>query len=435
MYGANFAVNHTSLHSTMIENDIKPICNLTDTLLSYEFIDNIGRFAMETLADNALSIATVAMSGGVTAIAKAGVKKAVGVVAQKAAKESLKIASSTAKNLATGIFFGSSAGNKYGGISIAKKNAPEQIALLKEQLKTVEYDFQKKQIESQIEFYQDNLNYSGLQMAASTLTYGAMEGIGERFGSLRIVEGLGDMAKVAGKSGLRKLSYAGAQILKGVGVEEIEETITQLGQNAVYINLLKQDQSYGEGINKEFFVKTAITSFAIGSPAATSNIYNIASSELNTLKDVRKNKKLRDELIGITKNLRDTNVSIPERKTLNKRRNEILREAALIDALNLHKVNKLSQQEFEQVFDLARKQRNKFKEIYELASSNLDIDFKNESAKRLKREYDLLDDQKNRLLNNETKSEEESQQIFNTGLFDFSTDLANELLPKGGIWM
>lgn len=43
-----WSVNHTSLHSTMIENDIKPICNLTNTLLSYEVIDNIGRLYINT---------------------------------------------------------------------------------------------------------------------------------------------------------------------------------------------------------------------------------------------------------------------------------------------------------------------------------------------------------------------------------------------------
>jgi hypothetical protein len=42
-------MNHnTTLHSTMIETDIKPICNLPDTLLSYEIIDNIGRLYINT---------------------------------------------------------------------------------------------------------------------------------------------------------------------------------------------------------------------------------------------------------------------------------------------------------------------------------------------------------------------------------------------------
>lgn len=41
-------VNHKALHSTMIENDIKPIRKLITTLLSYEIIDNIGRLYINT---------------------------------------------------------------------------------------------------------------------------------------------------------------------------------------------------------------------------------------------------------------------------------------------------------------------------------------------------------------------------------------------------
>ena len=76
------ALNYYESLTNELEQDFAQAIKLEDVT-----IDNIGRFAMETLADNALSIATVAMSGGVTAIAKAGVKGAVSFTAKKAAAQ------------------------------------------------------------------------------------------------------------------------------------------------------------------------------------------------------------------------------------------------------------------------------------------------------------------------------------------------------------
>ena len=409
------AINYYRSLSQDIEKDFVKTVDFKDLSL-----DNFSTFVAETLADNSLSIAAALLPGAGGIIAK-GTSKAVQIATKKALT-----------NLSRGIFFATSGGGKYADIASAKKDAATAMPLLKEKLLTAEYEFERKQIQDQINFYQDNLNYSSLQMAASALIYGTAEAAAESFGSLRIVNGIGDFAKVANKNIIKKLSFAGTQVLKGVGIEEAEETLTQLAQNLSDISILKEDKSVAQGINKEFFVKTAITSAAIGGPAHTNNIYNIAKSELNTLDDTNKNRKLRNELISITENLNNNSATKSDRKKLNARRNEILEEAAISDALNLHKVNKLSQKQFEEVFNIANKQRKKIKAIQEIASSSLDPQLKNKLFNEASQEYKALDFEKSNILNQKLKETEDADQAFAISLYNYNKELIKELMPKGG---
>ena len=72
----------------------------------------------------------------------------------------------------------------------------------------------------------------------------------------------------------------------------MEESLTQVSHNAIDVLMLGEDKPITEGLNADFFVKTAITSFAIMAPTTMNNTRQILQNEFTTRDEVLQNKKV-----------------------------------------------------------------------------------------------------------------------------------------------
>ena len=394
--------------------------------------DDFIKYAGNAVASNSTSVVLALLGGGVAGAGRQAIKGATTLAAKKIAINSLKTNAKLVKDFGTAVFFSATAGDKFAREQWAKEDASTALPALYEAQKNAKYTFQKEEIQNRIDFYNDKAEISTLKSAISSLAYGTFEGIGERFGSLSYVQNIGNLAKIAGQRNfVKKLLYGGAQIGKTVAIEEAEEIFTKLGQNWIDKTFLKENKSLFEGIDKDFFAKTAITSMAIGGPAHTGNLFSIVGSEINNIQNIQKNKKLADELINITNNLKYSKIGSQERNLLNNRRREIIKDAALGHMLNLHSINKLSQTEIEQVFDISRQQNNIITSFYEVGSSSMPVELKKKRKRELEIEYQKLDKSKSGILKIEEEGSDKYNQAYTIGLFDFATDITLELLPKG----
>ena len=79
----------------------------------------------------------------------------------------------------------------------------------------------------------------------------------------------------------------------------MEEGITQIGHNSFDIIALGEDKSMFEGLDKDFLLKTAITSFAIGGPTTMQGTVNLLKNEVRTKQEIDANKLKVNELLNI----------------------------------------------------------------------------------------------------------------------------------------
>ena len=82
-------------------------------------------------------------------------------------------------------------------------------------------------------------------------------------------------------------------------VELFEESITQVSHNALDVWVLDEKKSFLEGLNKDFFASTALTSFAIMSPKSVGNTVNIIKNEFRTKDEIFKNQDRVKELVQL----------------------------------------------------------------------------------------------------------------------------------------
>lgn len=412
----------------------------------------VARYVGEALSSNWLSIGMALLSGGSTALAKQAAKTGTIAVA-----DALAISNAT-KNIATGVFFATSAGDKYAELEKARDESGKVLERLEKEYKEAignDNLLEAEKLKTQIDYYNNSSDMSTLQMGAAAVAHGAAEGIGERLGSLRSFELLADMSKAVGKGPWVKAMYAGLNIGKGVAIEEMEETATQLLQNSFDAYIAgNPNTKLLDGLTADFFVKTGITSLAIGSPAHASNIWSIPLASLNNINEKRELYKIKDELGSIGEQLRnvETPVSSSERKRLNARRNELLTEAGLRQVLNLQKLNKLTPSEVDALFEAQVKQRKLTRELKEIgASASLTNEYKKKRAQDLSAEFDANQETIDNLSGKFAKevaekskewakiAEEEGQAprsqaeaVLDQGRYEMSIQIAERLLPRGG---
>ena len=405
---------------------------------------NIGEFALNALAENSLSLVLAATSGGTSTAAKAGVQGAA-----RAAK--------LAKNAATAIFFGSSTLDKYTQLEMSEEEATKVLPELYKQLETESDAEEISNIQESINYFENKLSYSEMQKVASSILTGGIEAYAERIGTLRSIEGLMDMRRVIGASPFKKAVYSMGNIGKAIGVEELEETATLLGQNLVDISVLEENKSLGEGLDLDFLAKTAITSFAISAPSTMGGVRSALKNEFSTRAEKKQNRRWLNELGELQEEVEIARNS-GNKKTvalLNKKKNQILNEAGLADMLSLHKLKAMSTAEISKVFDLSRQERQTLRDLKELGKSGL----RGEAGQKIKddllNKYNSIQEQKDEIIdtakNRKRKEAElkikqalksegetlvnEAEISYNIGLYELTKDIAKQVVGKNGTYI
>ena len=326
---------------------------------------DFGTYISQTLADQSPSIISVLgpMGGGAilsrAAVSQLSKKAAAGTVAKLTKQQIMK----NAGKLTMGAMFVQSGGGSLANYEMAAMNAPKIIEMNKKLLEQAKTEDEKLQYQKNIANAEAALDANFMQKATSGILHGTIEMYAEKLGTLRylqnakFVRATSNLKNPVFRFGQRALLNTwgiGKQIGKGVGVEFIEEYVTQLGQNATDIIVMGEDKSMMDGVDSDFFASTAITSLALQSGNVMSNMYNAIASETQSAYEIMQNRGLLNELIITESKLQDPSTTFKQREKLRSRKKAILRKAGLNSVMSMQKLNSLTLDEKKTLFEAAR---------------------------------------------------------------------------------
>jgi predicted kinase len=287
-----------------------------------------------------------------------------------AAKGAARISAMKRAAKATSLFFGVAEGGGYmAGTDVAVSKAENNIKSLRLELAGAQGETDKQEIRDAIEYQQSYLNLSETQKAFNGVAYGTIATYAERLGTLGFLSNIQKYSRAVGyNTFLKVMSQPLAKAFSktagavkagaiGVGIEEIEETVTLLGQNFMDITVGQQNKSMLEGLDADFFANVAVSSFAMSGPTMGSNIYNAVVSEFKSSKQIDANRKNSEKLFNIIEKLDSDKLTKDQRIELRKQRKSVLEELAISDSKSLFNIKGLSTSDIENVAELNRQLR------------------------------------------------------------------------------
>ena len=432
-----------------------------------------GTWFMEALANNSPSILTTFIPGGLYAKGALGVKSAgkISTVFSKAyrgkamqkALQAQKAYAIMGRRTAQGIFFIGETGGKFGEIQVNAANAKEFLPRLYELRNDTTNEEIKSDINDQIEELELMQNYSFTQKAFTSYGYGVAATVAETLGSLKFIEGASKIARNIGVNQFKKEMYSvplnfrknivgktlsgfGKVAGKGISIELAEETLTQIAHNSLDILALKENKSFIDGIDKDFFANTIVTSLAIMSPKVTGNTVNLLKNEFRIKNDVDNTQKLVKELIALDNSKRGLKGNKQYREN-RARRIQIIKELAIQDVMSINKLNYMTKDQIVEAADLSRRMREINKEASSLGLSGEIGSETNLAKERLDKQYKELESERESLISSKLKAliqkQKELSEIFelpstnpdvqyHLGLSQFYQNVAMTLQPKDG---
>ncbi len=426
------------------------------------------RYIGEALADNSPSILTTflplgaAVAGGLRVASAAGK----GFSAVKAAAQAQKTYAMFAMRSSQAIFFTGESGGKYGEIQVAEDKAIKALPEMQERYKNMVVgengvtQEDKNQLADEIADNKRMSSYGFVNKAFTSFGYGATSALAETMGSLKIVTGGANLAKNYGKVVAKKTAYESMGkyrmqlaktyvkgmsplITKAAPTEVMEEGLTQIGHNSFDIIALGDDKSMFEGLDKDFLLKTAITSFAIGGPTTMQGTVNLLKNEVRTKQEVDANKLKVNELLNIEARKQPGK---PLSKLDQQRKTELITDLAFDDALTTQKMAHLNVDQIEEVGEINRQLRSYKSQMKGLGTTGDVASADSKQAEKLIREkVSALDAKKQEILGAKNRTMKQkaldmkerfsSQSAIDvakySGLNDFANDAAMVLSAKG----
>ena len=420
----------------------------------------------ESFANNSPSIATAFIPGGLAAKGALGIKaaKGLGYSTIKKALQSQKAFTTLGMRTAQGIFFTGETGGKFGEIELTESSAKKQLPKLKEQL-SITTDFNRQEeLKTEIEELERVSSYSFTQKAFTSYSYGTVATVAETLGTLPYLTGARSLVKKMGKQEFKKefyntpfnfgvnvakktLSGLSPIVTKAMPVEILEETLTQVGHNALDVIVLDENKSLIEGVDKEFFANTAVTSLGIFAPKAGGNINNILKNEFRIKSEVDSNQDFVKELISLEESIKSGKLKSKELIEARKQKLSILESLAINDVMSMQKLAALTEDEILEAADLTRQLREIGKASYNLGTTG-DLSEAGKKAKQnLIDQYKSVDKKRSQILNtSKMRARNTMNEVMETygdaitnpdlqydfGLYNMYTDVAMTLMPKDG---
>ena len=384
--------------------------------------NNIGFFDWFSVAmqDNSPTIATTFIPGGLAAKGAAGVKAAVktgSYAAKKAALQNQKKLWLAGKRTLQTAFFVAETGGQYGRLQTEEGDREQQISLLQSQLNDTESLEDRTKIYNKIEELKSVEDYSLFQKAFTSFGYGTTATLAETFGTLKLIQGGKALAKNIGTQAAKKEFYskpstfaAGiiskavpglSPLVKGVAVEEMEETLTQVSHNMFDVFVLGENKNLIDGLDKDFFANVAVTSFGIMSPKTTGNVVNIIKNEFRTKQEVLDNQNLAVELIELNEAIP---ASAEDAKVIRERKRNILEELALNDAVSLHKLRYMTPVQIEEVADLNRQKRKLKEQMFSLGRTGERSKVQEQKQAEINKELSAIERKQQEILNSKERA-------------------------------
>ena len=470
-----YTVNYNQRLAAKREQNIPETLKWNDLSSS----DSIGMsdYFGEAFANNSASILTTFIPGGAALKGAALVKGARaaswgGSQVVKKALQSQKQYALYGMRAAQGIFFAGESGGKFNDISMNEFYGEKEIESLNLRLETATDPEEIKDIEEKINEVTPKTNYSFMQKALTSYSYGGIATYAETLGSLKLVTGVGNLAKKVGYNKFKKETYEnmgkfqfaravkaskafGAGLGYGGAVELAEEGLTQIGHNAMDIIVLKEDKSLVEGLDIDFVLNTLTSVGAIMAPSLGGNVSNIFANEFRLRQDVLQTQKWTKEINDIETKIQTLKKdgihgNKKVRRDLVKQQEQLLMDLAIGDALNINKLKSLTSGQFTEALDLSRRMREVRREAKKLGQLGDDAGAKKQALERLQNQYSTLDKARNEILGTSKRQDKakakgvisqlqaEGRTVANLnmdyhlGVYRFAEDAAMTMMDKGG---
>ena len=308
-------------------------------------------FIADVALNNTATVLTVLLPSGAASMGAKLATRGASVVAKRAVtKQALRRANA----LTMGLFFTMETGGSLNAIDSSKREALEiskitgltEIETLTNKLDKNDYagQLEKTAIESRIEELSSALNVTEIERSFTAITKGGIAMYAERIGTLRSLQNLGKWSKGLGKAQFAKYlskpvanwaSKAAGTVVgtsRLLGMEVIEEGFTLAGHNLLDINVLQQNKSVTDGMDKDFLANVMIPTLIIGSPTAAGNLTSTIRSEYLTRKQATKNSALVEKVFQLQDKLENSNMSEYDRSVVEQKKKDVLNELALDEA-------------------------------------------------------------------------------------------------------
>ena len=373
---------------------------------------NFGEAANQLFANNIFSIGSALTYGGVI---KLGGKAVV----------------APATKYLTRLFFGLEGGSKLSEMEISQKNAQENINFYNSELTKATTVDERISILKQIELAQNQLNYTELQKAFSSIMYGGIAAYAEKFGTMSYVQKLALLSKsdIAGVSIGNALKGAGG-FGYNTGIEYIEEAFTQVGHNLVDYGVLGENKSLIEGIDADFNMNVLFSTMAIQGPSVAGNVVNSVRSDISTRQEINANQKRTKEFAEISAQLQTLYKGPNIEKTdlevyLESELMRILREAQVQDAAVFADVSNMDNQDIFALFEAQRKKRDLRKKAQQIGAAQSGQKYNQTIANDVKIIQQQIDDVDQEITSLRDKPSKDQKEKFNNLAERINVDTKN----------
>ena len=347
-----------------------------------------------------------------------------------------------------GIYFVMEGGGKIAEMEIAQRTAQDSLNYIDGLLSSNDLsNVERARLLSERERYETALNYDEWDKFILGTSYGAIAGYAERIGNTFLFKNLGKMGRSIGTSKFEKLlgygrparalartTGIGVAVGSQVGIEQIEETATLLGQNFMDIAVLGENKSLFEGLNKEFFINVGVSTLAIQGGAVANNVKASLLSESTTSRERREFAKMRQEIFDLKSQMDDPRTTPDQKRILEDKIKQKQKRVADQYSVSLGTLSILSQEELDELGDINMRLREISREANSLGVQDETGNYGKNRIKELNNQYNDLLNQRDGLLN-EAKQREAGldedayknlnpDQQFALGYYTFADNLA-----------
>ena len=268
------------------------------------------------------------------------------------------------------LFFSMGYGHKVTDIERNRQAADKQISAINLKLSKAITNDEKLALQKQKEDWRRKRDISFWQQRGSGILAGGSEVIWERLGSVNAIKNFQKWSRVIGKGTFKRTMGIGYGLGLTQVVEYGEELGTEITNNIFDHIVLKEDKSIWDGIDKDFSANVIVTGLALQGPNMGQTTWNLFSEQVRTRDQKRINRERLQRITEIDKRLQNPlTLNSVEVERLEKEKIDLIEAAGIETVMNIDKLNSLTFEEKQAVFEKARQAQETLRELEALGAT------------------------------------------------------------------
>ena len=309
-------------------------------------LNNIGEFATQLFAENSFSILSALTAAGAYRTAAGITVRGISVkpISELAAK---RVSSSVAT-----LFFGSETGSQLSILELAERQAKIALPKIEAEIKNTKDKQRLLDLYQMRDNHNRSLNLNGFQKTFNPFMYGSIAAVAEKLGTLSIMKRLGQF------SGFPELTYKsvmrGAGMYgKNIGIEYVEELVTEIGHNISNDVILKDNTNFMKGIDADFNMNVLFSTMIIQGPSMSRNVLGAFGNEFKTRGEIKQHEEIKEKVVGLIERLKKTK-TYKARLIVENQLQDLLEQAKVLEVNSFLDMADMSRENIDEVFENSR---------------------------------------------------------------------------------